>query len=272
MDPSTAAVALAQLFIEWTKERRDTSHSIDDAAFRAWLREVAFPQLLASSKDTLDVLSLSQKAHHAELLGFLNSQFGEIRRKLEEAHPGGGNAATLIDRWQRLGEPTASLLRALTSQVDIRASTYEDARIPVEVAARSPKGGDATDYRRAEHASLIRSTEVTGGCMWIRLTALGYLVTTAASSVSEFEATLQRLRVAVTSAPQGPVDKIVAYTMGRCTASVAYAVMEQWDAIGWIGLQKLDQREDSRLFRPAPALFEADPSELLRMTLRPFLD
>ena len=274
MEPIGAAIAAAPLLIEWFKERRQARQDVDADAFREWLTEVAFPQIIDASQSTFDVLCISQKTHHAELLNYLDAQFKALKLRLEEARSGGVACVAVGDRWARLGAAAHGLLRQMADQVREADSTYEDAQLTGPFMAGGAAEVDVvTGRKRAEEAGLLRYTEASSGGQWLRLTACGYL-TTIAAVVGEdrFDADLERLRSALAKARSGPVDKVVALTFGRCRPAVVFAVLEQWDAIGWLSLQRLDQRERSRIMGPLQTLFDADADRLRRATLRPFLD
>lgn len=94
MEPIRAAIAATRLSIEWFKERRQARQDVDADAFRAWLTEVAFPPILDASEATFELLSISQASHHAELLGYLDSQI-----RTEGQTPRG----PVGSRWRRYG-------------------------------------------------------------------------------------------------------------------------------------------------------------------------
>lgn len=274
MDPIAGAVAVAPLFIEWFKERRQARQDVDADAFRAWLTEVAFPKILDASQATFEVLSISQKTHHAELLGYLDSQFNDLKVRLEEARSRVAAGVTLADRWGRLGAAAHGLLRQMAEQVRDTDSTYEDAQLTGPFVVPDATEADVVTGRmRAEEAGLLLYSEASSNGQWLRLTACGYLTTIAsAAGQDRFDADLERLRTALSRARSGPIDKLVALTHGRCQPAVVFAVLEQWEASGWLSLQRLDQREHSRIMGPAQTLFNADAERLRRSTLRPFLD
>jgi len=274
MDPITGAIAAAPFFLEWAKERRQARQDLDLAAFREWLTEVAFPRVLEASQTTFELLSVGQKAHHAELLGYLDTQFGDIKAKLEAARVGGSVAATFADRWKKLGPAAQTLLMSLGEQVAADAWSYEEAQLtgPFLIPNLTP-GEIDSGLELAAEARLVRYQKASNNCQSLRLTAAGYLVTRAASDRQDaFDGDIESLRCALAKAPDGPLDKVVAYTFDRCTKAFVYAALEQWESAGWIVFQPVWPRENSRLMRPAQALLRGEIEDLRRKALRPFLD
>jgi hypothetical protein len=270
MEPISASLALAPLVIDWAKERRSQGNEITERAFREWLKTVAFPELLESSHATLNLLSAGQKAHQAELFRYLDEQFEKITGTLEQLQDAQGGSDSLEDRWNTLGPAARDLLETLVAQV--QESSYEDAQIeqPVKDAGASHVDEFTRGCKRLAEKGLVACHSYSGGA-FIRLTGMGYLVTVAIGDLEAFDAQLLRIQSGVRQYQCLPVDKIVAASLGRCTAPLVYAVMERWDALGWVSLQKLDQRERSRIMQPAQSLMDADARTLRKKTLEPFL-
>lgn len=193
MDPISAAVAAAPWFIEWIKERRLRGVDIDTDAFRKWLSEVAFPQLLDGSRATVELLFISQKAYHAELRGCLGSQFDDIRATLEKIAFSGSDAAGPWTAGGSLGTAAQALLCQLRDQVGETDGTYEDAQLTGPFAV--PDATDAEVHagrRRAAEGGLILCTDASSNGQWLRLPACGYLTTIAATAGQEqFDASLE---------------------------------------------------------------------------------
>lgn len=269
MDPLTLLTALAPLILEWAKERRNQGEEASEEAFRTWLQTVAFEGLLDATKVAFKTVLVSQKAHHHELIEFLTQQFSEVQSTLKERLGGGSSVPTLHTRWQDLRREGQLLLNQLVSQVD--GNTYESAQLsaPYTIDGATKEDIDSGKKRIVE-AELAREVPYSEGAT-LRLTAIGLLVSQAIADPEEFQSKLLRIQDGLRRYGSAPVDKLVAHCMKRCSPALLYAIVERWDKLGWVVLQKLDQRERSRVSHPAQQMLDANAESLMQATLRPFV-
>lgn len=270
MDPLTIMTALAPLILEWAKERRDQGQEANEEAFRTWLQTVAFEELRNATTVAFKTVLVSQKAHHHELIEFLTKQFSEVRSALNERLSGIPSVPTLQTRWAELRAEGQALLSQLVAQVD--GNRYEDARLSAPYAADGATKEDvAAGKNRLVEAGLAREAPYSGGAT-LRLTAMGLLVSEAIADAEQLRGNLLRIQDGMKRYNVAPVDKLVAHCMGRCSTAVLYAVVEQWDRLGWVSLQKLDQRERSRISHATQEMLDASSDGLMRSTLRFFVE
>lgn len=270
MDPISALTSLAPLILEWAKERRDRGEEASEEAFRAWLQEVAFEGLLDATKVAFKTVLVSQKAHHHELIGFLTQQFSEVQSTLKERLGGGPSVPTLQMKWQDLRSAGQLLLNRLVEQVG-DGDTYEDAQLsaPYDVIGATREDVIAGKKRIVE-AGLAREAEYSGGAT-LRLTAMGLLISEAIVDSEDFQSKLLRIQHGLKTYGGAPVDKLVAHSGKRCSPALLYAIVERWDKMGWVTLQKLDQRRHSRISHPTQQMLDANADRLMQATLRPFV-
>jgi len=269
MDPISALTALAPLVIDWAKERRKNGEDASESAFRAWFQEEAVPELLNATTLTFEKLSISQKAHHAELLDVLSKHFAEIKVALGDLP----RTTTLQERWATLQPEGHALLAQLVGNVAEGADSYEDAHLtePLAVDGSSRESVVAARKRLAE-AKLANYVEFSG-CAYLRLTGLGYLVVECMRDPPAFQAQLVRIQGALrASKGSAPVDKLAALSMKRCPTALLFAVVERWDQLGWLNLQPLDQRVHSRIISTTQQVFDRSAEELVRGTLDAFVE
>ncbi|WP_313915915.1 hypothetical protein [Tahibacter sp.] len=269
MDPLSVLTALAPLILEWAKEHRNQGEEASEEAFRTWLQTVAFEELLNAATVAFKTVLVSQKAHHHELIEFLTKQFSEVRSALNDRLSGLPSVPTLQTRWEELHTEGQALLMQLVAQVD--GNTYEDARMSTPYAVDgSTKEDIAAGKKRLVEAGLAREAPYTGGAT-LCLTAMGLLVSEAIADPEEFQSKLLRIQDGLRRYGSAPVDKLVAHCMKRCSPALLYAIVERWDKLGWVALQKLDQRERSRVSHPAQLMRDANAESLMQATLRPFV-
>lgn len=264
MDPFTGLMAIAPLAIEFLKERRHTREGGEELAFREWLERVAFPNLVADSGRILQALSASQKAHSEELRTQLSGQLDEIQATLRAMLDGQPRRPTFEARWAALGPQAHGQLRELLRQTS--DGDYESAQL---VFASACAAEVEESQRRLKESGLVSLHDYAGG-RTMRLRPLGYLVTLAADDSVALRAKLVHVQEALRKG-SAPVDKVVAMTHGRCSVAFVHALAEQWDRVGWVALQKLDQRSHSRVNKPAQAMADATEEQLMLKALTPFL-
>ena len=269
MDLSSAVLALIPLVIDYAKERRHNSASLDEHEFRAWLENVGFKQLLEASGEAVRTISIGQKSHHAELLRYLDEQFSAIQSALDRVRVGQPAAATFEECWQRLG-PTAHEVLATLLEL-AQGSNYASAQInaPIGLPNRSAEEIE-TARRRLVEANLTSFRSYAGGAT-LSLTGLGFLVASMANDAQAFQAALVSVQDGLRRHKHGPVDKFVAQTLGRCSTAFVYTLLERWDALGLISLQKLDQRERSRVNQVTQTLIDMTPESLRHATFSAFV-
>lgn len=101
---------------------------------------------------------------------------------------------------------------------------------------------------------------------------MGLLVSEAISDPEQFRGKLLRIQDCMRKYGLAPVDKLVAHCVGRCSPALLYAIVEQWDKLGWVSLQKLDQRGRSRVSHATQEMLDANSDGLMRTTLRSFVE
>lgn len=271
MDPLTIMTALAPLILEWAKERRDQGEEANEEAFRTWLQTVAFEELRNATTVAFKTVLVSQKAHHHELIEFLTKQFSEVRSALNERLSGLPSVPTLQTRWEELRAEGRALLTQLVAQVD--GSSYENARLSAPYAVDGAAMEDiAAGKKRLVEAGLAQEAPYSGGGATLRLKAMGLLVSEAVTDPEQFRGKLLRIQDGMRRYGLAPVDKLVAHCMGRCSPALLYAIVEQWDKLGWVSLQKLDQPERSRVSHATQEMLDASSDGLMRTTLRSFIE
>lgn len=268
MDPLTVLTALAPLILEWAKERRNQGEEASEDAFRTWLQTVAFEELRNATTVAFKTVLVSQKAYQHELIEFLTQQFSQVQSALKERLGGGPSVPTLQTRWQELCQEGQLLLSQLVDRVE--GDTYEDAQLSAPyVVDGSTREEIVAGKKRLVEAGLAReapsSLETT-----LHLTAMGLLVSEAITDPEEFQSKLLRIQDGLRRYRTAPVDKLKAHCMKRCSPALLYAIVERWDKLGWITLQKQEQRERSRISHPAQQMLDASAVGLMQATLRSF--
>lgn len=269
MDPVNGMLTLIPFVIEWVKERRQTAADVDAKEFRAWLEDAIVPQLLGQSEQVLNAVLASHHAHHGELRQVLEAQFGQVLSAIQGIERSLPRRPTVERSWASLGGPAKELLRALCDHAS--ETHYDDAQIQTYFGTPQSEDEVRRDAAEVLEARGLARVLETAGAAFVRLSGLGYLVAEAVNDDEGFVGRLTRIRDALVHYNGAPVDKIVAHTAGRCGSAFVFAVAQRWDAIGWVSLQELDQRECSRIFQVSPLLRDKTHEELMTATLEPFL-
>jgi hypothetical protein len=97
---------LFQLSSEFLRTRKDDRAAGDAPEFQAWLREVAFAQLLAQSDQILEA-AIALKAAEHERFAAITDLLQTIRRAV--------SAPSAIDQWAQLRPADQALLKRIAS-------------------------------------------------------------------------------------------------------------------------------------------------------------
>lgn len=270
MDPLTVLTALAPLILEWAKECRNQGEEASEQAFRTWLQNMAFGELMNGTTVAFKTVLVSQKAHHHELIEFLTHQFSQVQSALNARLGGDPTVPTLQTRWQDLRQEGQLLLSQLVGRVE--GDTYEDAQLSAPYSIDGATQDDiVAGKKRLVEAGLARevpsSLETT-----LHLTAMGLLVSEAIANTDEFQGNLLRIQDGLRTYGAAPVSKLVVHCAKKCSPALMYAIVERWEALGWVALHTLDQRERSRIRHATQEMLDANSEVLMRTTLRSFVE
>ena len=218
MDPHEFELysTLASLAANWVKQRADDKKAANADEFKTWLRDIAFPELIAKSEHTLRTV-ISLKANQREQFDILLDHVTAIRRAVV--------GPTERDRWlEELRDLDRQILQVVYERVrndphgDIEPSELPDAlragQQDIHASAKLLKEKELIDYQ-----------EYAGGA-FITATSKGILLTGMAVD-PEFAGVVDRLKGALPKPGVGERFHTLALA-AKVPVGLAYFVICGW--------------------------------------------
>lgn len=258
MDPLIPS--LFSLFITYLQERRRSSEAkaLDPAAFQAWLREEAIPQLLSSAEEhaeTLAAMQLSSKGQLDQITAMLQALSVQVQVVVDQTRK-----ATPEDVWGALSAECHDILAALVAVAEDSGELDRPLKHE-ELAARvrSPAAVLKLPAKGLAERGHLRFNEFSGG--WaVSLTPRGFVFTQLAR---ELDATRAAVGALARSLPAEGVSTVAKIAEAAGTGlPLALAVVSRCAELQLLEASPVHPPERSRVLNVQQVLLEARSDEV----------